>query len=107
MVPLPKWFLAIGLMVNAKKSLSSCQLARDGGLNTKTAWFMQRRIRADMAANEASLLQGIVEVDETWASWPLGLAAPVGHLSPRLHPSLACWTRGSPDGMGEEHPKLP
>jgi len=29
-VPLPKWFLAIGLMVNTKKSLSSCQLARDG-----------------------------------------------------------------------------
>ena len=39
MVPLPKWFLAIGLMVNAKKSLSSCQLARDVGLNTKTGWL--------------------------------------------------------------------
>lgn len=65
MVPLPKWFLAIGLMVNAKESLSSCQLARDVGLNTKTAWFMQQRIRAGMAAKEASLLRGIVEVDET------------------------------------------
>ena len=52
-------------MVNAKKSLSSCQLARDVGLNTKTAWFMQQRIRAGMASNEATLLQGIVEVDET------------------------------------------
>lgn len=41
MVPLPKWFLAIGLMVHAKKNLSSCQLARDVGLNTKTIWFMQ------------------------------------------------------------------
>ena len=38
-VPLLKWFLAIGLMVNAKKSLSSCQLARDVGLNTKTGWL--------------------------------------------------------------------
>ena len=65
-VPLPKWFLAIGLMVNAKKSLSSCQLARDLGLNTKTAWFMQQRIRAGLAANQASLLQGIVEADETY-----------------------------------------
>ena len=45
MVPLPKWFLANGLMVNAKKSFSSCQLGRDVGLNTKTAWFMQQRIR--------------------------------------------------------------
>ena len=56
--------LAIGLMVNAKKSLSSCQLARDVGLNTKIAWFMQQRIRAGMAAKQASPLQGIVEMDE-------------------------------------------
>ena len=27
-LPLQKWFLAVGLMVNAKKSISSCQLAR-------------------------------------------------------------------------------
>ena len=27
-IPLQKWFLAISLMANAKKSLSSCQLAR-------------------------------------------------------------------------------
>ena len=27
-----KWFLAIGLIVHAKKSISSCQLARDLGL---------------------------------------------------------------------------
>ena len=29
-IPLQKWFLAISLMANAKKSLSSCQLAREG-----------------------------------------------------------------------------
>ena len=28
-IELQKWFMAIGLIVNAKKSLSSCQLARD------------------------------------------------------------------------------
>ena len=53
-------------MVNAKKSLSSCQLARAVGLNTKIAWFMQQHIRAGIAAKEASLLRGIVEVDETY-----------------------------------------
>lgn len=41
MVPLPKLFLAIGLMVHAKKSLPSCQLIRDVGRNIKTTWFMQ------------------------------------------------------------------
>jgi transposase-like protein len=65
-VPLQKWFLAIALIVNAKKSLSSCQLARDLGLNQKTVWYMMTRIRAEMAREEPSLLQGIIEADETY-----------------------------------------
>ena len=65
-VPLQKWFLAIGLIVNAKKSISSHQLARDLDLNQKTALFMQERIRASMASEDKELLQGIVEADETY-----------------------------------------
>ena len=65
-IPLQKWFLAIGLIVNAKKSLSSCQLARDLELNQKTAWYMQARIRVAMVQRERHLLQGIVEADETY-----------------------------------------
>lgn len=65
-IPLQKWFLAIGLMVNAKKSLSSAQLARDLDMNQKSAWFMQQRIRAAMLTDEGDLLQGIVEADETY-----------------------------------------
>ena len=65
-IPLQKWFLAIGLMVPAKKSLSSCQLARDLEMNQKTAWYMQQRIRAAMANDQGKLLQGIIEADETY-----------------------------------------
>ena len=65
-VELQKWFLAVGLVINAKKSLSSYQLARDLELNQKTAWYMQQRIRAAMAADQAPMLQGIVEADETY-----------------------------------------
>lgn len=65
-LPLQKWFLAIGILVNAKKSVSSHQLARDLDLNQKSAWFMQQRIRAAMLTNEGELLQGIVEADETY-----------------------------------------
>ncbi len=65
-IPLQKWFMAIGIMVNAKKSVSSFQLARDLDLNQKSAWYMQQRIRAAMAADQAPLLQGIVEADETF-----------------------------------------
>ena len=66
-IPLQKWFLAISLILNAKKSLSSCQLARDLNLNQKTAWYMQARIRAEMAnKTNPIVLQGIIEADETY-----------------------------------------
>ena len=64
-IPLQKWFLAISLMTNAKKSLSSCQLSRDLGLNQKTCWRMMMSIRAEMSKDNV-LLQGIVEADETY-----------------------------------------
>lgn len=65
-VPLPKWFAAIAIMVNAKKSVSSPQLARDLKLTQPTALFMQKRIRAAMASDHAPLLSGIIEADETY-----------------------------------------
>ena len=66
-IELQKWFLAITLLMNAKKSLSSCQLARDLDLNQKTAWYMQQRIRSEMMRKEGkSFLQGIIEADETY-----------------------------------------
>ncbi len=65
-IPLVKWFLAIALIVNAKKSLSSCQLARDLEINQRSAWYLMQRIRAAMAADRGSFLQGIIEADETF-----------------------------------------
>lgn len=65
-VPLQKWFVAIALVVNAKKSMSSYQLGRDLDLNQKTAHYMQQRIRAEMATKQAKMLFGIVEADETY-----------------------------------------
>ncbi len=66
-IPLQKWFVALALMINAKKSLSSCQLGRDIELNQKSAWYMQQRIRTAMASEgENELLEGLVEADETF-----------------------------------------
>ncbi|RKU13829.1 hypothetical protein C6501_09070 [Candidatus Poribacteria bacterium] len=65
-IPLQKWFAAISLMINAKKSLSSHQLARDLELNQKTAWYMMQKIRAEMAVKGNTLLKGIIEADETY-----------------------------------------
>ena len=57
--------MAISLLLNAKKSISSHQLARDLNMNQKTAWFLAMRVRAAMVEDD-SLLIGIVEADETY-----------------------------------------
>lgn len=64
-VPLQKWFLAISLIINAKKGISARQLARDIEVNKDTAWSMAMRIREGMKDNGA-LLHGVVEMDETY-----------------------------------------
>jgi len=64
---LPKWFLAIAIMLNAKKGLSSRQLSRDIGINRNTAWYLQMRIRKAMQeGDDKGLFNGIVEIDETY-----------------------------------------
>jgi transposase-like protein len=64
---LPKWFLAIAIILNAKKGLSSRQLSRDLGINRNTAWYLQMRIRKAMQeSDDNGLFNGIVEIDETY-----------------------------------------
>jgi transposase-like protein len=65
-IPLQKWFLAIALILNAKKSLSSWQLSRDLDMNQKSAWFLAMRLRRAMAGKEGDLLRGIIEADECY-----------------------------------------
>ena len=64
-IALQKWFLAIVVMVNAKKSLSSHQLARDLGLQQKACWRVMTCIQAEMA-KKSVILEGIVEAGETY-----------------------------------------
>ena len=65
-LPLSKWFLAIGLMVNAKKGLSAKQMQRDLGVGYQTAWYLCHRIRKAMEEGDPPKFTGIVEVDETY-----------------------------------------
>ena len=67
-VPLRDWFLVLALMLNAKKSASAYQIARDLGKRRATVWSMMQRIRTAMAADpeQEKLLYGIVEADETY-----------------------------------------
>lgn len=65
-LPLPKWFMAIYLMVEAKKGISANQMKRTIGVSYKTAWYLCHRIRKAMAELNPEPLDGIVEVDETF-----------------------------------------
>jgi transposase-like protein len=63
--PLQKWFLAISIILNAKKGLSARQLGRDLEMHKDTAWYMAMRIRKAFAEH-GTMLRGIVEADETY-----------------------------------------
>lgn len=65
-LPLQKWFLAISLMLNAKKGISARQLARHLHVQRNTAWRISMKIRDAMQCQERNLLTGIVEMDETY-----------------------------------------
>lgn len=67
-LPLSTWFLAITIMLNAKKNVSNAQLGRDLGLPYKTAWSLALRIREAMKTDpeQDRLFHGIIEMDETY-----------------------------------------
>jgi transposase-like protein len=66
-LPLTKWFMAIALIVDAKKSMSANQLKTHLGLGSyRTAWYMAHRIRKSMLNEGSANMSGIVEMDETY-----------------------------------------
>jgi len=64
-LPLSTWMKAIALMANAKKGISALQMQRDLGVNYRTAWHLEHRIREAMQSEEG-LFGGTVEVDATF-----------------------------------------
>jgi hypothetical protein len=66
-LPLPIWFQAVALIINAKKGLSAKQMQRDLGVNYRTAWFLNHRIREAMQSPEGLFgTAGTVEIDATF-----------------------------------------
>ena len=55
-LPLYKWFMAISIILSAKKGVSSLQLSRDIKVNKNTAWLMQTKIRTAIEKNELGIL---------------------------------------------------
>jgi transposase-like protein len=67
-IPLRSWVMAFQMMCASKKGVSAKQVQRQLGLGSyKSAWFMCHRIRYAMENGPlAKLLNGTVEVDETY-----------------------------------------
>jgi len=69
-LPLETWFFAVVLLVEARKGMSANQLRRtlwgQHKGSYKTAWYLFHRIRAAMAIAERPMLDGTVEMDETY-----------------------------------------
>jgi len=69
-LPLPYWFVSVLLICEAKKGMSAMQLKRtlwgQHKGSYKTAWYLCHRIRAAMASADRPMLDGTVEMDETY-----------------------------------------
>lgn len=85
-LPLQKWFLAISLILNAKKGLSAMQLSRDIEVNKNTAWRIAMQIRRAMWQQVGrDLLTGIIEMDETYIGGKPRKGGGGGGVSKRGH----------------------
>lgn len=65
-LPLTKWFMVTLLLCEARKGISANQIKRTVGMSYKTAWYLCHRIRAAMKEVERPMLDGTVEMDETY-----------------------------------------
>jgi transposase-like protein len=66
-LPLETWLMAVLLIVEARKGMSANQIKRTLSIGSyKTAWYLCHRIRKAMADVERPMLDGTVEMDETY-----------------------------------------
>jgi len=98
-LPLWKWFLAVFLMAESKKGISAKQIQRMLSVTYKTAWFLCHRIRSAMKEENATMLSGTVEVDETFVGGKhRGVGS--GHHHPHLTPVVGVVERGGKVRLG-------
>ena len=53
-------------MCESRKGMSANQIKRTLGISYKTAWYLCHRIRKAMASSDKPMLDGTVEIDETY-----------------------------------------
>ena len=79
---LPKWFVAMHLLTQAKNNVSALELKRHLGVSYPTAWLMKHKIMEVMRrAEESRQLTGRVEIDDAYLGGQIQGAKP-GRGSP-------------------------
>ncbi len=66
-LPILTWFMAVEMVMSAKKGMSAVQIQRHLGIKSyQTAWHMVHRIREAQDRKDGSPMSGVVEMDETY-----------------------------------------
>jgi len=66
-LPLETWLAATYLLCEAKKGMSALQIKRTLGIGGyKTAWYLCHRIRSAMIESQRTMMDGVLEIDETY-----------------------------------------
>jgi transposase-like protein len=65
LLPLPKWFAIMALVLNAKSGIAAKEIQRNIGLTYKTAYYAAMRLRIAMLMPNTKLT-GIIEMDESY-----------------------------------------
>ena len=60
------WLLAVYLLSQSPKGVSSVSLGKHLGISQRSAWFLSHRIREAWTAGDDPLMAGPVEIDETF-----------------------------------------
>ena len=88
-LPLPKWFLAMHLMTQAKNNVSALELKRHLGVSYPTAWLLKHKLMEVMMQREQSRqLTGRVEIDDAYLGGEIQ-GGKAGRGSPNKVPFLA------------------
>ncbi|TNF28848.1 MAG: IS1595 family transposase, partial [Bacteroidetes bacterium] len=64
-LPLPQWFVIIGLILNSKRGMSAKEIERHTEVTYKTAYYTAMRVRIGMLEPDTQL-DGIIEMDESY-----------------------------------------
>jgi transposase-like protein len=88
-VSLPKWFLAMHLMTQAKNSVSALELKRHLGVSYPTAWLLKHKLMEVMFQREESRqLTGRIEIDDAYLGGEVH-GGKAGRGSPNKVPFIA------------------